>query len=258
MIVAIIQARTGSTRLPKKVLAYIEGKPMLWHIIERIKLVKSIDEIIVATTDLPEDKKIIEIAENSGVKSFAGSEEDVLDRYYKAAKKNNADIVVRITGDCPFIDPELIDRTINFFKTDNFDYVSTGHIAKQKHESNYPVGLNTEVFSFSAFEKAWKQALLPSEREHVTPYIWKNDKLFKIKTIDCDQNFSHMRWTVDEEQDLKLAREVYKRLYSAQKIFLMKDILDLFEKEPYLIEINKGIKRDEGYLKSLEKDQKIK
>jgi spore coat polysaccharide biosynthesis protein SpsF (cytidylyltransferase family) len=254
VIAAIIQARTGSTRLPKKVLAKIEGKPMLWHIIERVKKAKNINEIIIATTNRKEDKKIIKIAKKSGVKSFAGSEEDVLDRYYKAAEKYNTDIIVRITGDCPFVDPEIIDKIVEFFKKNNFDYVSTGHITKQKHELNYPAGLNTEVFSFSALKKAWKQALLPSEREHVTPYIWKNDKLFKIRTINSGQNFSHMRWTVDEKQDLKLIREVYKKLYSDQKIFLMQDILDLFKKEPYLMEINKGIKRDEGYLKSLKKD----
>ena len=256
MIAVIIQARTSSTRLPKKVLAEIEGKPMLWHIIERIKLAKNIDKIIVATTDLPEDKKIIEIAEKAGVKSFAGSKMDVLDRYYKAAKKYGADVIVRITGDCPFTDPEIIDKTIEFFKTNNFDYVGTGHITKQKHESNYPDGLDAEVFSFSVLEKAWKDAKLPSEREHVTPYIWKNTKLFKTKTIDCDQNFSRMRWTVDEEQDLKFAREVYKILYPVKKIFLMQDILDLLKKEPNLMKINKVIGRDEGYSKSLIEDKK--
>ena len=256
MIAVIIQARTGSTRLPKKVLADIGGKPMLWHIIERIKRAKNVNKIIVATTNKKNDKEIIEIAKKSGAKSFAGSEKDVLDRYYRTAKIYGADIIVRITGDCPFADPEIIDKTINFFKKNNFDYVSTGHITKQIYEPNYPVGLNTEVFNFSALKKAWEEAKLPSEREHVTPYIWKNDKLFKIKTINSGPNFSQMRWTVDEERDLEFVREVYKRLYPVTKIFLMQDILDLFKKEPHLLEINKGIKRDEGNLKSLKKDKK--
>jgi len=258
MIAVIIQARTGSTRLPKKVLANIVGRPMLWHIIERVKHAKNIDEIIVATTDLPEDKKIIEIAKGAGVKNFAGSEKDVLDRYCKAAEKYGANVVVRITGDCPFADPEIIDKTIEFFKKNNFDYVSTGHIIQGENESNYPDGLDVEVFSFSVLKKACQRAKLLSDREHVTPYIWKNNKLFKTKTIGSDQNLSHLRWSVDESQDLKFVKEIYKILYPIKKIFLMQDILDLLKKKPRLIEINSAIKRDEGYLKSLKEDQKIK
>jgi len=258
MIAVIIQARTGSTRLHGKVLAEIEGKPMIWHVINRVKRAKNIDEIIVATTNLKEDKKIIEIAENSGVKSFAGSEKDVLDRYYKAAEKYNADTIVRITGDCPFADHEIIDKTIDFFKKNNFDYVSTGHIANQKHGSNYPDGLDTEVFSFFALERAWKEAGLLSEREHVTPYIWKNENLFEVKTIDNDKDLSSMRWTIDEDRDLKFVREVYKRLYPENKMFLMEDIINLFKKEPELLEINKNINKDEGYYKSLKEDEERK
>jgi spore coat polysaccharide biosynthesis protein SpsF len=256
MIAIIIQARMGSTRLPKKVLADIEGHPMLWHVIERAKNAKKADKVIVATTDLPEDKEIIKIAESCGVESYAGSENDVLDRYYMASKKIDADIIVRITGDCPFIDPEIIDKTIEYFKQNEFDYVSIGHIASNNRASNYPDGLDTEVFSFSALEKAHKEAKMFSEKEHVTPYIWKNPQIFKIATLDSNKDYSQMRWTVDEERDLKFVKEVYKKLYPTKKIFLMQDILSLLQKNPEIENINNTIFRDEGYTKSLNEDEK--
>lgn len=251
VIVAIIQARVGSTRLPKKVLAEIEGKPMLLHIIDRVKQAKRIDKIIIATTDLPEDKVIEEIAKNSGVEYFAGSEKDVLDRYYKAVKKFGADIIVRITGDCPVVDPELIDKTVKFFLETSCDYASTAY-----PKTTFPDGLDIWVFSFQALEKAWKEAVLPSEREHVTPYMWKHRELFKIATFQNNEDLSNMRWTVDEQIDLKFIRAIYKRLYKPGKLFLMKDILNLLNKEPELAKINQSISKDEGYKKSLKEDEK--
>ncbi len=256
MIFAIIQARMGSTRLPSKVLKTVEGKPILWHVVERVGHSKNINGIIVATTYLDEDKKIIEVAKKLGVKSFAGSEDDVLDRYYQSAKKYNADVIVRITSDCPFVDPVIIDKTIEYFKNNDFDYVSTGHITGQEHKSKYPDGLDTEVFSFSALKRAWEESKLASDREHVTPYIWRNKDLFKIGTIDNDKDLSYMRWTVDEEKDLRFVREIYKKLYSSEKIFLTEDILTLLSREPNLIKINENIVRDEGYIKSLLNDNK--
>lgn len=256
MITAIIQARVGSSRLPGKVILEIEGKPLIWHVVERVRRTKKVEQIILATTIKKEDKKIVEIAKDMKVQSFAGSEKDVLDRYYQAAKKYGAKIIVRVTGDCPLVDPEIIDKTIEYFLKNNFDYVSTAHALGKKISSTYPDGLDTEVFSLKSLEKAWKEAKLPSEREHVTPYIWKNSKIFKCKSLQNDKDLSNLRWTVDEEKDLDFVRAVYKRLYQRGKIFLTKDILNLLEKEPELMEINKSIIRDEGYFKSLEKEKK--
>lgn len=248
-VVAIIQARMGSTRLPGKVMMDIVGKPMLWHVINRVKHAKRLDDIVIATTALNEDKQILELASEMGIKSYAGSEDDVLDRYYQAAIIYKADVIVRITADCPLIDPTVIDRAIEFYLNHGFDYVGTGL------KKTYPDGLDTEVFSFSALERAWKEATLASEREHVTPYIWKNPQMFRIKNLENDTDLSHMRWTVDEERDLKFVREVYKRLYKEGKIFYMEDVLNLLKIHLELMDINKGIVRDEGYLKSIKEDR---
>lgn len=250
-VVAIIQARMGSTRLPGKVMMDIVGKPMLWHVISRVKHAKRLDDIVIATTTLNEDKQILELASEMGVKSYAGSEDDVLDRYYQAAIIHKADVIARITADCPLTDPKVIDRAIEIYRNHDFDYVSTAI------KPTYPDGIGTEVFSASALKKAWKEAILSSEREHVTPYIGKNQKIFSIENLENDEDLSYMRWTVDEERDLKFVREIYKRLYMEGKIFYMEDILNLFKKRPELMDINKGIIRDEGYLKSLREDKVI-
>ena len=248
-IVAIIQSRKGSTRLPGKVMMDIVGKPMLWHVITRVKHAKRLDDIVIATTTLNEDKRILELASEMRIKRYAGSEDDVLDRYYQAAIIYKADVIVRITADCPLIDPNVIDRAIEFYLNHDFEYVGTGI------KPTYPDGLDTEVFSFSTLERAWKEATLASEREHVTPYIWKNPQLFKIKNLRNDKDLSYMRWTVDEERDLEFIREIYKRLYKEGKIFYMGDIFNLLKKHPELMDINKGIIRNEGYLKSVMEDK---
>lgn len=256
MIIAIIQARMSSQRLRNKVVADIVGQPMIWHVVNRVKSAKKINKVVLATSDQPADQKVIAVARQIGVDSYAGSESDVLDRYYQAAKKYNADIIVRVTGDCPLVDPNIIDQTVEYFLNNDFDYVSTAH-TNESMNSAYPDGLDTEVFNFSSLAKAWQEAKLKSEREHVTPYIWKNPKIFKISNWqgdDCDQDYSKMRWTVDEECDLKFVREVYKNLYSNKNVFSMKDILNLLKKNPELTEINSDIQRDEGYIKSLKSD----
>lgn len=250
-VTVIIQARLGSSRLPGKVLTDIEGKPMLWHIIQRVKQAKKVDKVIVATTDLKEDEKVVDVAKSCGVDFFQGSEHDVLDRYYQAAKTFGATTIVRVTGDCPVVDPVLLDRVVEFFLQGGYDHVSTAY-----PKATFPDGLDLWVFSFSALEKAWKEARLVSEREHVTPYMWSHPELFNIATFENSKDLSHMRWTVDEEKDLRFIKEIYKRLYSPEKVFLMKDIIVLLEKEPHLQEINGTITRDEGYAKSLQEDEK--
>jgi len=249
-IVAIIQARMGSTRLPGKVMAEIAGKPVLWHVVYRVRQAQQVDEVVVATTDKAADQAIIDFASAEGILVFRGSEEDVLDRYYQAAKWIGADVVVRITADCPLIDPQIIDRVIAHYLNGNFDCVSN------THPPTYPDGLDVEVFSFDALEKAWKEARRLSEREHVTPYIWKNLDKFRLSNVENTEDLSHLRWTVDEPQDLEFVRAVYNHL--GRELFNMFDVLNLLKKHPELLEINSRIERNEGYRKSLREDKIIK
>jgi len=251
-VVAIIQARMGSTRLPGKTMMNIVGKPMLWHIIQRVKEAKLVDRIVVATTTEEIDKQILQVAEELGVESYAGSEKDVLDRFYQAAKQFGANVIVRITADDPFKDPLIIDRAVGFFSKnkDSVDYVSN------TIEPTFPEGLDIEVFSFNALEKAWKETKKTSEREHVTVYMWTHPGKFRLANIrHGGENLSHLHWTVDDEKDLEFAREVYSRLYRDDKVFLMKDVLNLLDTYPHLKKINASHVRFEGYIRSLKEDE---
>jgi spore coat polysaccharide biosynthesis protein SpsF len=255
-VVAIVQARMGSTRLPGKVLKDIAGKPTLWHVINRLKESQLIDQIVIATTAKAEDQAIVALAADSGVKSYVGAEDDVLDRYFQAAKKYRADVIVRVTSDCPLLDPDIVDKVIKYFMENSYEYVSnTWSSAQGDSKQTYPVGLDTEVFSFEAIERAWKDAKLLSEREHVTPFIWKNSKIFKIGHVGYDKDLYYMRWTLDYEKDLLFIREVYKRLSNKGLTFRSGEIISLLEKNPELLELNKDIAKNEGYFKSLEKDK---
>lgn len=248
-VVAIIQVRMGSTRLPGKVLLDIMGKPLLAHIIDRIsesKLVNS--NIILATTTNPADHVLVDFANENHLDCFIGSEEDVLDRFYQAAKQAGADIIVRITADDPFKDPEIMDKIIQIMIDDNFDYVSN------TIKPTYPEGLDIEVFSFKSLERAWKESKKTSEREHVTPYIWNHPDLFKLYNVKNDVDLSSMRWTLDTDKDLEFTKAVYERLYVPGKIFRMRDILTILNNEPNLQKINIGIERSAGYKKSLREE----
>ena len=254
-IAVIIQARMGSSRLPGKVLMNISGKPMLGHVVERVKKSEKIDCIIVATTNKAEELPIIKLSKDMGVKIFTGSEDDVLDRYYRAAKEFKVDIVVRVTSDCPLVDPDIIDMFVNYYLDNekDYDYIGVG-----KH-SLCPNGVGCEVFSFEALEKSWIESVWLSEREHVTPYIWKNDKIFRTgRPLKPRGDLSKLRWTVDEKRDLKFVREVYHELYREDKFFSTKDVLELLEKKPELNRINHDIIRNEGYIKSLNEDRIVK
>ena len=242
MIVAIIQASTGSRRLPRKVLANIEGKPMLTHIIDRIKKTQ-VDNIIVATTLDDADMAIIEIAMLNAVSYFANEDiinpKNLLDKYYQAAKATNADIIVRITADCPLIDPQIVDTIIYRFLKGDCDYASN----VVEHERTYPDGLDVEVFSFKALGNAWDSATDASDIEHVTPYIHHHPDKFRIVHVKNNINLSALRWTVDYAADLEFARQVYHYLYrrEGQQYFYMQDVLNLLKEHPELAEINKGI-----------------
>lgn len=238
-VVCIIQARVGSTRLPKKVLKKICNKTVLEHDIDRIKKVKNIDSIVIATTTEDKDIEIVNEAKRLKVNYFRGSENDVLARYYFAAKENNADVVVRMTSDCPLIDPGVTEAIIQCYleKSDMYDYVSN------TLERTYPRGLDIEVFSFSALEKAFNEAKLDSDREHVTPYIWRNGEVFRIFQYKNEKDYSDLRLTLDTDEDFELIEKVYGELYLSKKDFDLYDIIDLFNKRPELKMINKEVEQ---------------
>ena len=247
--ILVTQARVGSTRLPGKVLKEVDEKTLLQIHLERLKKCKNITEIIVATTDKEEDLVIFEKVNAWGFNTTRGSELDVLDRFYQAVKDRNPDWVVRVTSDCPLIDPTIIDAVITFAKMNDVDYCSNTLI------EHFPDGQDVEIFKFSALEKAWKEATLTSEREHVTPYIRNNSdinngKLFSAVNLPSPTNYSDVRMTVDEPKDFELITKLIRKL-GTEKSWL--------EYTNYIIEnnlqnINKTIIRNEGYLKSIKND----
>lgn len=235
-VVAIIQARMGSTRLPGKVMMDLCGKTVLEHVITRVKQAKEIDEIVIATTTKLEDKIIATGAERLGVKVFRGSEEDVLSRYYYAAKENNADVIIRITSDCPLIDPEIIDEMVykfkNLYKDNEVDYLSN------TLERTFPRGLDVEVFSYKVLAEAFINAEKKYHKEHVTPYIYENPEKFNLVGYSSDTDYSYHRWTLDTPEDFELITKTYNALYDGKHEFYLDDIIALFEKIPELFNIN--------------------
>jgi len=236
-IAAIIQARMTSIRLPGKVLMDIEGKPMLWHVISRLRFSKKLDDIILAIPDKKESDILEKFAREKKIKYFRGSEEDVLSRYYKTAKKFKVDVVVRITADCPLIDPEIVDRIIQKHLDSGTDYTSNAF------KRTFPRGLDVEVFNFKILEKTHQEAKGHYQREHVTPYIYENHKRFQLINVKNKINFYYMRWVVDEKKDLEFVREIYKKISLKEKIFYMKDIVAILKKYPELMRINESVKQ---------------
>jgi len=240
-VAAIVQARFGSTRLPGKILKAISHKPMLWHIVDRLSHSRLIDQIIVATTNLSEDDQVQEFCELNNILFYRGSPEDVLSRYYTAADVNKADIVVRITSDCPVIDPIIVDRMLEKFfaenQLSNLDYLSN------VLPRTFPRGLDTEIFSFNALAKAHHEATQRYEREHVTPYIYNHPEKFTIKNFTNEKDYSFHRWTVDTQEDFLLIEKVYDSLYNKKRLFFFEDILKLFEERPDLININQNVQQ---------------
>lgn len=247
--ILITQARTGSTRLPGKVLMQINGQSLLEIHLERLKKCSQISEIIVATSLNDDDAIIYYKALEWGFSSFRGSETDVLDRFYQSVKDKNPDWIVRVTSDCPLIDPELVDEIVTFVQENNCDYGSNGLI------ENYPDGQDVEVFKFSALKIAWEKALLKSEREHVTPYIRNNSdfyggSIFKAINFHCDSDFSKIRMTVDEQKDFDLMEILIHQL-GTDKTWLT---YTNFIIENELTKVNDQIIRNEGLIKSLKND----
>lgn len=252
MIVAMIQARMGSTRLPNKVMMDLSGKPAIVQLINRLKYSKRIDKIIVVTTNHKADDVIEKICKEINLEYFRGSEEDVLDRYYKAYKENKLnenDTIIRITGDCPLIDPELLDKVVDFYNEGKYDYVSNAI------EPTFPDGLDTEVFRGKALEEAWLNASLKSEREHVTVYIRNHIETYKIGSYKGSKDLSNLRWTLDEIEDYEFIKEIYDALYKENEIFLMNQIEEYIKLNPQIVEKNIKFARNEGYQKSISKDE---
>lgn len=233
-VVIIIQARMGSTRLPGKVMKAVQGKPVLSHMIERCRAMKTADEVVVATSDKPSDDVIAELARSEGAAVFRGSEQDVLSRYYGAAVMSKADIVVRITSDCPLIDPGVSDGVIGYLldHLNEFDYCCNWMIP------SYPKGLDTEAFTFQALEKAQNEAVDDYEREHVTPFIHDNEQWFRVKVLSNTVDYSHHRWTLDYPEDFEFVTQVYHHLYRSNRIFTFEEVLRLVAERPEIAAIN--------------------
>lgn len=247
LTLAILQARMSSARLPGKVLKPLLGEPMLARQIERLKRCKLIGRIIVATSSSADDDAIERLCSKIGVDCFRGSLDDVLDRFYRAANLYHPAHVVRLTGDCPLADPELIDAVIRFYRKGRFDYVSNAL------EPTFPDGLDVEVFRGECLAEAWAEARLPSEREHVTPFIYNNPKRFRIGSFTNEIDYSRLRWTVDEPEDFQVVERIYAALYPANPEFSSGEIMKLIERSPDILS-NSNYKRNEGYAKSLRQD----
>ena len=250
-MIAIVQARCSSSRLPGKVLKPILGKPMLLHQIERLRRCTAIDRLVVVTSDQASDIPLTEMLEQYEVDYFCGSLEDVLDRYFQAASHYGAEHVVRLTGDCPLIDPEIVDRVIQAHLDGNYEYTSN------VLPPTFPDGLDTEVMRFETLQMAWKNAELPSDREHVTSYIHQRSEQFRLGNVTAKEDFSMFRWTVDEPEDFDFVSTVYEELYPVNQQFATLDIFELLKKKPELLEVNRHIGRNEGMHKSLVVDREM-
>ena len=231
----------SSTRLPGKVMMPIVGKPMLWHVVDRVKRTKLIDQVIVATSINSADKKIVGFCKKNNIEVFRGSQNDVLDRYFKCAKKYKADFGVRITADCPLIDPQLIDDLIRKFLKGRYDYmgIATGGGIIAPRIYRFPQGLDAEIFTFNSLAKSWKAANDKVDREHVSVYIWQHPKKFKLgPPLASEKDYSYLRLTVDWKEDISLIKKIYTELYLKKRNFGYRDIVFILNKKPALPKIN--------------------
>ena len=252
-ISAIIQARMNSTRLPGKVLMEACGKPLLELLIERLKFAQRLNGIIIATSRGGADDPIEKLAQRLLIPCVRGSEDDVLGRYYQAARQFEVDHIVRITGDCPLIDPTVVDLVIDAYmdwekNRARYDYASN------VLQPSFPDGLDLEIFSFEVLEKIHRLSDKKYQREHVCTYVIENPKEFRIRNVAHGQILSNFRWTLDNPEDCELIKAIYEGLYPVKKLFLLDDILDFLKKNPRIAQLNKDIKRNEGFFRSLDKE----
>jgi spore coat polysaccharide biosynthesis protein SpsF len=237
-VIAIIQARMSSTRLPGKVLQDLGGRPVLDRMIERVKRAKTVTETVIATTTDPSDEPIVELCERLGTPVFRGSLPDVLDRYYHCALEHKADYVVRLTGDCPLIDPELIDQVVKALLDSLVDFACNR--LPPPFARTYPIGLDVEACTFKALETAWNKATAKHDREHVMPYLYEVPGRFRIMQLQNAADYGSLRWTLDTPEDLELLREVIKRLENRND-FSWKEVLTFFLQDPELAKINSSV-----------------
>jgi len=236
--VAIVQARMGSTRFPNKVMQPIVGIPMIGLLLGRLSKARLVDHIVLATSEDQHNDVLVRYVRKLGYDVYQGSEDDVLDRYYQAAKVAKAGTVVRITGDCPLISPQLVDEVIDVFMRKKLDYASNTILP------TYPDGLDIEVFSFHALEKAWSHALQPSQREHVTPYLKETDDFLR-ENIEYESDWSMERWTVDEPEDFDVIRKVFE-YFNPRRDFSWLEVLALHDEHPQWFAVNQHLTRNEG------------
>lgn len=235
----VVQARMGSTRLPGKVLRKVKGKPLIVHTLDRLRQCKTLDHIILATSTLPQDQVLLNLAKEEGIEGFAGSEEDVLDRYYRAALRHRPETVVRCTGDCPLIDPEVTDLVVRRHWEKKRDYTSNTLVR------SYPRGLDTEAMKFVILERAAREAVKDYEREHVTPYIYKHPELFSIEQVRAEpqKTLPDLRLCVDTIEDFELIREVFENLYDRNPFFPVEEIVALVGSHPEMMKINAHVQQ---------------
>ena len=250
-ILGIIQARVSSSRLPGKVLKPLLGVPMILRQIERLKACRQIDEWVVATSDHASDDVLEGLLRKEGVSVFRGSLEDVLDRFYQASIVYRADHIVRLTADCPLIDPGVVDQVVAVHLQEANDYTSN------VMPPTFPDGLDVEILSGAILQQIWQEADLPSQREHVTLFIRQQAEHFKLGRVKAPSDFSAMRWTVDEKADLAFVETVYERLYSDNPYFGFAEVVDLMTQEPSLAKLNDQYQRNEGLIASLKKDKDL-
>lgn len=241
MIIMVLQARASSKRLPGKALKSILGKPMLHHQIERIQHAKVPARLVLATSHNPEDDAVATIGQNTGIDVYRGSLDDVLDRFYRAAEPFAPSHVVRLTGDCPFTDPSIIDAITRFAVNGNYDYASNSI------RPTFPDGLDVEVATFEALQTAWREATTRSDREHVMPFLYRQPDRFKLGNYENERDLSTLRWTVDEPADFAFVETIYRALYPANPAFDSADILGYLSENPSLAATNSGFARNEGF-----------
>lgn len=250
-VLAVVQARMGSTRLPNKAVRLIAGRPMLTHVLQRAAAVPGVHRVVLATTEKVEDEALVDLALAAGIPCVRGNAEDVLDRFRCALLAHPAEVVVRVSGDCPLLDPTVMKLVLEEYlrRDGKVDYVSN------VEPPTYPDGLDTEVFSSAALERAWREARLPSDREHVTTWMRQRPEHFRLANVRHGEDLSAHRWTVDTEADLAFVREVYAALDPAgDRLFGMGEVLALLGRRPELCALNAGIRRNEGLERSRARD----
>lgn len=252
-VVAIIQGRMSSSRLPGKILMEVGGQPMLAQVVDRVRMAQNVGEVIVATTTDPSDDPAAEWCAAHNIPCERGSLYDVLDRFYQAARTHHADVIVRITADCPLVDPVVIDRVVQAFYATRADFAANRLPPPWKR--TYPIGLDVEVCSFAALERAWTEAKEPHQREHVMPYLYDTPGRFHVHVINADGDYGSLRWTVDTSEDLELIRKLYEFL-GDRRDFTWQDVLAVWQTHPELERINQGVVHkkfddvDQGFIDS--------